>query len=123
MTPATLLADLQRAGVRVRIAADDAHALDLAGPQSVLSVTRLEELRQCKPQLLAFLRRRALRQHVAQMIRQTRRVNPRRAAALRDAWRERLAICMIDGGLSEPDALGVAFADLQNMLACWQGLR
>jgi len=36
--------------------------------------------------------------------------------AMRDAWRERLAVCTIDGGLTEDHAEQVALDELETML-------
>ncbi len=43
-----------------------------------------------------------------------------RAGALRDAWRERLAICTVDGDLSIRDAEAVALDELGSILAVRQ---
>ena len=53
------------------------------------------------------------RSRVARMIREVRGAAPYQAVALRDAWRERLAICTIDGGMSEADAERIALAELE----------
>ena len=55
----------------------------------------------------------AARSRVARMIREARGANPNQAVALRDAWRERLAICTIDGGMSEAEAEKIALAELE----------
>ena len=47
------------------------------------------------------------------MIREARGADPNQAVALRDAWRERLAICTIDGGVPEADAERIALAELE----------
>lgn len=44
-----------------------------------------------------------------------------RAVALREAWRERLAICTVDGDLSIRDAEAVALDELGSILAVRQG--
>ena len=52
---------------------------------------------------------RTLREHVADLIRQARRTGRHDLAwALLDAYRERMAICTIDGGASETEAEGHA---------------
>lgn len=43
-----------------------------------------------------------------------------RAATLRDAWRERLAICTVSGQLSLADAERIALRELESTLAGWQ---
>ena len=54
------------------------------------------------------------RRHAARVIREARRVGDRdRAVSLRDGWRERVAICMIDGGLSEREAEQVAVGEVR----------
>ncbi len=42
------------------------------------------------------------------------------AVALRNAWRERMAICEIDGGLTQRHAEQVAASNLKEVLARWQ---
>jgi hypothetical protein len=116
MTAVQLLHDLRRAGVRVGIAGDDPSMLDLDGPEAALTPARLDHLRRHKLDLLAVLRRRDLRRHVAGLIRQARRTRPDLAVSLRDAWRERLAVCAIDGGLTEDHAEQVALDELETML-------
>jgi hypothetical protein len=62
------------------------------------------------------------RDAAARLIREARRGGDvGRAVALRDAWRQRLAICTIDGGLSERDAERVALDELGLILAKRQG--
>ena len=52
---------------------------------------------------------RPWRRQAARLIRVARRAgDTRRAVALRDAWRERLAVCEIEGGLCKPEAEPVA---------------
>ena len=53
------------------------------------------------------------RSRVARMIREARGADPNQAVALRDAWRERLAICTIDGGMPEAEAERIALAELE----------
>ena len=53
------------------------------------------------------------RSRVARMIREARGADPNQAVAMRDAWRERLAICTIDGGMSEAEAEKIALAELE----------
>ena len=52
----------------------------------------------------------------AQLIRDARRIDAGRAVAMRDAWRERLAICTVDGGLTSEDAEEICLAELEMML-------
>ena len=57
------------------------------------------------------------RRQAARLIRDARRVGDHgRAVALRDAWRERVAICEIDGGLVLADAERVAFEEVRREL-------
>lgn len=60
------------------------------------------------------------RRRVAELIRDARRREIRgrggEAVAMRDAWRERLAVCTIDGGLTEDHAEQVALDELEIML-------
>ncbi len=51
------------------------------------------------------------------LIRQVERTDPDRAANLRDAWEERLAICSEDSGLSPATAVAVALDELRSLLA------
>ncbi len=63
------------------------------------------------------------RDGAARMIREARRGSARRdgdvgrAVAMRDAWRERLAICTVDGELPVWDAERIALDELGKMLA------
>ena len=60
----------------------------------------------------------AARDGAARLIRDARRGgDDGRAVALRDAWRERLAICTMDGNLPVRDAEGVALNELRSILA------
>ncbi len=64
----------------------------------------------------------AARDEAARLIRDARRGGDvGRAVALRDAWRERLAICTMDGDLPLRDAERVALDELGSMLAQRQG--
>jgi hypothetical protein len=56
------------------------------------------------------------RRHAAELIRHARRHSADEAVALRDAWAERLAICIIDGELTGDIAEQVALTELKNML-------
>jgi len=60
------------------------------------------------------------RRRAAELIREARRHEIRgrsgEAVAMRDAWRERLAVCTIDGGLTEGHAEQVALDELETML-------
>ena len=54
----------------------------------------------------------------ARLIRDVRRGGDKdRATALEDAWRERVAVCTMDGELSIRDAETVALDELQSMIA------
>ena len=55
------------------------------------------------------------------LIRQVERTDPDLATTLRDAWRERVAICTMDGGLSPATAVAVALDELRTILANRQG--
>ena len=58
------------------------------------------------------------RDHAARLIRDARRGGDiGRAAALLDAWRERLAICTMDGAIPLADAERVALDELRSILA------
>jgi hypothetical protein len=57
------------------------------------------------------------RRLAAQLIHEARRRDKGEAVALRDAWTERLAICTIDGGLSDGTAEQVALEELQYILS------
>ena len=57
----------------------------------------------------------AARHGAARLIRDARRGGGDwRAIALRDAWRERLAICTLDGGIPLADAERIALGELRN---------
>jgi hypothetical protein len=53
------------------------------------------------------------RQRAADVMRQVRQSDRPRSRALRDGWRERMAICVVDGGLDEHGAELVAVAELE----------
>ncbi len=58
------------------------------------------------------------RDETARLIRDARRGGDNgRAAALRDAWRERMAICTMDGAISLADAERIALDELGSILA------
>lgn len=57
------------------------------------------------------------RRLAGKLIRKARQRDRGEAVAMRDAWAERLAVCTIDGGLSEDHAEQVALKELQNMLS------
>lgn len=60
----------------------------------------------------------AARDGAARLIRDARRSgDDGRAVALRDAWRERLAICTVDSDLSTRDAEAVALDELRRIVA------
>ena len=53
------------------------------------------------------------RRHAARAIRQARRSGDKdRATALRDGWHERVAVCVVDGGLRLEDAERVAVGEV-----------
>jgi hypothetical protein len=61
------------------------------------------------------------RLQAAELIRDARRAGDRgRAIAMRDAWRERLAICEIDGSLPTENAQQIALKELYNMYLTWR---
>jgi len=57
--------------------------------------------------------RRRVRDQAAALIRQARKYDRDLAVTLRDRWRERVAACTHDGGLSEAEAEKVALAELE----------
>ncbi len=59
--------------------------------------------------------RAAARRRAAQLIREARRIDPGRAVAMRDAWRERVATCMIEGGLPLAAAEKIALDQVEAM--------
>ena len=66
---------------------------------------------------VADVRDESLRHKAACLIRAARRAgNPDLAVDLRDRWHERVAICVVDGGLSEKDAERVALEELRGCL-------
>ncbi len=60
---------------------------------------------------------RAVRRAVAAVIRTVRRSDPAEARSLREAFRERVALCTVEGGLGESEAHCIAYRDLQAALA------
>ena len=56
------------------------------------------------------------RHRAAQLIREARRSDHSRAVAMRDTWRERVAICTLEGGLTQEDAERIALAEIEGML-------
>jgi TubC N-terminal docking domain len=56
------------------------------------------------------------RQRAAAAMRQVRQTDRPRARALRDGWRERLAICIVDGGIDEHDAEKIAADELETLI-------
>ena len=56
------------------------------------------------------------RRRAADLIRQARREGHHdHAIALRDAWHERIAVCMIDGGMTQEAAEQVALSELEGL--------
>lgn len=53
------------------------------------------------------------RRRAADLIRRARLLRTGQALAMRDAWRERLAVCTIDGGMTEDHAEQVALDELE----------
>ena len=61
------------------------------------------------------------RLQAAELIREARRAGDRgRAIAMRDTWRERLAICEIDGSLPTEDAQRISLKELCNTYLTWR---
>ena len=89
-------------------------------PRSAMTADLAERVKLHKTDLLAILRATDAdtpRARAARLIRQVRKAgNDGLAIALRDAWRERLAICEIDGRLSADDAEVVAEGEMQDTL-------
>ncbi len=56
------------------------------------------------------------RRRVAELIRDARMRSTGEAVAMRDAWRERLAVCTIDGGMTDDCAEQVALNELERIL-------
>ena len=119
-TPAAvLLAELNQRGFELQI-----HGERLRyRPRSAMTPDLAERIRRYKGELMAILlavRRRLTqtpRSRAAKLIREARRDGNRELAAiLRDAWRERIAICEIDGGLSTEAAEEVAGKNIQSVL-------
>lgn len=114
-TTAGLVADLVWAGVRLEAAGDNLRYR----PQSAMTADLVERLRDHKPELLFLLaapgygRHGWTRRQAAYLIRNARQRDPGQAVALRDAWRERMTVCIIDGNLSEDQAEQVALAELE----------
>lgn len=104
-----LLADLAHLGVRIEVRGD---RLRFA-PSDRVGPALLDRLRRHKADLMKAL---APRQRAAQAIRVARRGGQRDLAVdLRDRWRERIAICMADGGLALGEAEQIAADEVENI--------
>ena len=68
------------------------------------------------PDPFAHVTEAELVERAERLIREAELHGPAGAAALRDAWEERLAICGVDAGLSDQEAAGVALEELESML-------
>ncbi len=113
---ALLLAELTRLGIQLQVHGDRLRYR----PRDALTAELAERVKAHKPNLMAILRVTGPRVEAARMIRQARQTSNRDlAVALRDAWRERVAICEIDGGLSQEVAEAVAKKELKNILHLW----
>lgn len=104
-TAGELLSQLQASGVIVT------PALDVDGSTDTLTEDIIDAIRQHKPGLLALLVNNANPIPVT-LIRD-----------LRDAWTERMAICTVTGGLTQPEAEAVAWAEVEKALGqhIWRG--
>lgn len=104
-----LLADLAHVGVRIEADGDRLRFT----PRDRVGPDLLDRLRLHKPDLL-----RALdpRQRAAGAIRRARRRGRRPLAVnLRDAWEERVAVCLIDGRLAESEAERIATIEVEDI--------
>ena len=115
-----VLIEIARRGVQLR---GDGGRLGYR-PRSALTPDLAEQLKAHKAELLALLRAAdgvVINEHrvaVATLIRQARRARDLDLSiALRDAWRERLAICEIDGGVRIEHAEEIALEELQKIVA------
>ncbi|MCC7409241.1 MAG: hypothetical protein IT442_14340 [Phycisphaeraceae bacterium] len=113
MTAYALLNDLRQRGV-VLTAKDDRLAYD--APRGVLTADLRALLVGLKPALLAILRGDPTpRVRAGRAMRRARRTGDNvLAVALRDAWEERLAVCKVDGGLTEEQAQLVAAKEIED---------
>lgn len=104
-----VLADLAHLGVRIEATGDRLRFT----PSDRVGPALLDRLRRHKPDLLRALdpRRRA-----ARAIRRARRHGRRPLAInLRDAWEERVAVCIIDGRLAESEAERIAMIEVEDI--------
>jgi len=113
---APLLVGLARRGLELQVNGDKLRYR----PRSAMTPDLAERIKGHKSDLLAILRRAdreqvtTVRIQVAGLIRDARRCSDRGfAVALRDAWRERVAICEIDGGLPLERTESVALDELK----------
>ena len=103
-----LLAELVRQGIQLQAHGDRLRYK----PRDALTGDLAERVKANKAELLALLQEAGPRTEAARMLRQVRRAGDSELAiALRDAWRERVAICEIDGGLSREDAEAEALTE------------
>jgi hypothetical protein len=61
-----------------------------------------------------------MRCRAAKLVRAARRLDVRRGFVLRDAWRERIAICCLDGGLSQNEAEKIALDEVLEICKGWK---
>lgn len=90
-TPGTLLAELAARGIEVEVRGDKIRL----HPASLLTSELRDGLRRHKAGVIRALRLSGL------------------GDGEREAWEERMGICMFDGGLSEADAEAVSWAQVE----------
>ncbi|WP_428386449.1 hypothetical protein [Mucisphaera sp.] len=113
---AALLRDLRAEGVQLKLVDDVDPTIRVLDPREVLTHERLVMLSRHKPQLVSYLQRDRDRREAAGLIRLARHHGFNLGVAMRDAWHERLAICTVDGLMSEAQAAEVALAELWSLM-------
>ena len=116
---AVLLAELTQRGFELQVRGDRLRYR----PRSAMTPDLARRVRDHRDELIAILTEsqdrptETPRDKAARLIREARRNGSHEfAAVLRDAWRERVAICEIDGGLSVEAGEAVAEKEIRNML-------
>ena len=113
---AVLLAELSQRGIQLQAHGDRLRYR----PRNSVCADLAERMKTYKADLLAMLRATGPRAEAARMIRSARQAGDRDlAVTLRDAWRERVAICEIEGGLTPEEAEKVAEKNLKEVLVKW----
>ena len=106
-----VLGDLVQRGIQLKVADGRLQFW----PRSALTSERIWSLKQHKSQLIQILQG-SNRWRAAQMIRAARRSGDRGyAITLRDAWRERVAICVISGNSPLQEAYQIAMVELESV--------